>query len=198
MSKAPTRRPGTPTLRFHPLTLERWPDLETLFGKHGACGGCWCMYWIRKRSVFEKQKGSGNKRNLKRMVAACETLGLIGYAGSEPIGWCALGPRDRYSVLERSRILSPVDDKPVWSVVCFFVAKPFRRSGVTVALLDAAVQYAKKHRVRILEGYPVEPKKDPMPAAFAWTGLAAAFRKAGFTEVLRRSETRPIMRYEIR
>jgi GNAT superfamily N-acetyltransferase len=160
------------------------------------------MYWIRKRSVFEKQKGSGNKRTLKRMVAAAaavdEGLGLIAYAGRDPVGWCALGPRERYSVLERSRILKPVDEKPVWSVVCFFVAKPFRRSGVTVALLEAAVKYAKKHRARILEGYPVEPKKIPMPAAFAWTGLAAAFRKAGFTEVLRRSETRPIMRYKIR
>ncbi len=160
------------------------------------------MYWIRKRSVFEKQKGSGNKRTLKRMVAAAaavdEGLGLIAYAGRDPVGWCALGPRERYSVLERSRILKPVDEKPVWSVVCFFVAKPFRRSGVTVALLEAAVKYAKKHHARILEGYPIEPKKVPMPAAFAWTGLATAFRKAGFTDVLRRSETRPIMRYEIR
>jgi len=156
------------------------------------------MYWIRKRSVFEKQKGSGNKRALKKMVADGEGLGLIAYSDRDPVGWCALGPRERYSVLDRSRILRPVDEKPVWSVVCFFVAKPFRRSGVTVALLGAAVKYAKRHRARILEGYPVEPKKDPMPAAFAWTGLAAAFRKAGFTEVLRRSETRPIMRYEIR
>ena len=156
------------------------------------------MYWIRKRSVFEKQKGSGNKRGLKRMVASGDRLGLIAYAGREPVGWCALGPRERYSVLERSRILSPVDDQQVWSVVCFFVAKPFRRSGVTVALLAAAVQFAKRNRARILEGYPVEPKKDPMPAAFAWTGIAAAFRSAGFSEVLRRSETRPIMRYEIR
>ena len=113
------------------------------------------------------------------MVTAGEKLGLIAYRGREPIGWCALGPRARYSVLERSRILSPVDDEPVWSVVCFFVAKPFRRSGVTVALLGAAVEYARKQRARILEGYPVEPKKDSMPAVFAWTGIAAAFRKAG-------------------
>ncbi len=160
------------------------------------------MYWIRRRSVFEKQQGSGNKRTLNRMVAAAaavdEGLGLIAYAGRDPVGWCALGPRERYAVLKRSRILKPVDEKPVWSVVCFFVAKRFRRSGVTVALLNAAVKYAKKHHARILEGYPVEPKKVPMPAAFAWTGLATAFRKTGFTEVLRRSETRPIMRYEIR
>jgi GNAT superfamily N-acetyltransferase len=156
------------------------------------------MYWIRKRSVFDKQKGAGNKRALKKKVSDGEDLGLIAYAGREPVGWCALGPRERYSVLARSRILKPVDELPVWSVVCFFVVKSFRRSGVTVELLRAAARHARKRGARILEGYPVEPKKNPMPDVFAWTGLAAAFRKAGFKEVLRRSDTRPIMRYRIR
>jgi hypothetical protein len=52
----------------------------------------------------------------------------------------------------------------------------------------------KKQGGTVLEGYPVEPKKDKMDAAFAWTGFASAFKKAGFVEVTRRSETRPIMR----
>jgi hypothetical protein len=57
------------------------------------------------------------------------------------------------------------------------------------------MRYAKKQGAGILEGYPVEPKKDKMPDAFAWTGIASAYRAAGFEEVARRSETRPIMRY---
>ncbi|NIN00486.1 MAG: hypothetical protein GTO24_21110 [candidate division Zixibacteria bacterium] len=48
-----------------------------------------------------------------------------------------------------------------------------------------------------LEGYPVEPRKERMPAAFACTGLASAFRRAGFVEIARRSKTRPIMRFSI-
>ncbi len=45
-----------------------------------------------------------------------------------------------------------------------------------------------------VEGYPVEPKKKPMPPVFAAMGLASAFRQAGFKEQARRSDTRPIMR----
>ncbi|MFQ5778845.1 MAG: GNAT family N-acetyltransferase, partial [Terriglobia bacterium] len=175
-------------------TPRRWRDLEMLFGERGACGGCWCMYWRLRRSRFEKQKGKGNKRALKRIVRSGEVPGLLAYVGREPIGWCALAPRASYPVLANSRILQPVDDKPVWSVSCFFVARLFRRRGVAVRLLRAAVGYARRRSANIVEGYPVEPKQGAMPDAFVWTGLASAFRRAGFVEVARRSPTRPIMR----
>jgi GNAT superfamily N-acetyltransferase len=186
------------SLSFHPLTPDRWRDLETLFGERGACGGCWCMWPRLKRSPYEQQKGQGNKKAFKKIVASGEIPGILAYAGGQPVGWCALAPRETYLVLENSRILQRVDDQPVWSVTCFFVAKPFRRQGMTVALLRAAVEHAKKRGARIVEGYPVEPKKGKTADAFAWTGLASAFRQAGFVEVLRRSETRPIMRKEIK
>jgi GNAT superfamily N-acetyltransferase len=182
-------------IKVQPLTLERWADLEKLFGKRGACGGCWCMYWRITRSQFDKQKGSGNKRALKRITKKGEVPGLMAYAGGEPVAWCSLAPRETFPVLERSRVLKPVDDQPVWSIVCFFVSKAYRRRGVSVELLKAAVRYAKQRGAHIVEGYPVEPKKPPTPDAFAWTGLASAFRQAGFKEVERRSPTRPIMRW---
>jgi len=193
----PSERASMPALEFHPLTLERWKDLEALFGKQGACGGCWCMWWRLKRSQFEKQKGEENKRALKKIVDSGEIPGLLAYANNQPIAWCSVAPRETYPVLERSRRLKRIDDQPVWSVVCFFVAKPLRRKGVTVKLLRAVVEYVKEQGARIVEGYPVEPKKTRMPDAFAYTGLVSTFRKAGFVEVLRRSETRPIMRYLI-
>jgi len=190
----PSKPASTPDLEFHPLTAERWRDLEILFGPHGACGGCWCMWWRLTRSQFNRQKGEGNKKALRKIVDSGETPGIIAYAKDQPVAWCSVSPRERYLALERSRILRRVDDEPVWSVVCFFVAKTFRGRGVTVALLRGAAEYAKKHGARIVEGYPVEPKR-PMPAAFLFTGVASAFQKAGFVEVLRRSETRSIMRY---
>jgi len=156
------------------------------------------MWWRLKRSEFEKQKGEGNKKVLKKIVDSGEVPGLLAYANCQPIAWCSVAPRESYPVLERSRTLKRIDDQPVWSVVCFFVAKPFRRKGVTVKLLRAAVEYAKEQGAKIVEGYPVEPKKTRMPDAFAWTGPVSSFRKAGFVEVLRRSETRPIMRYFIK
>ena len=152
------------------------------------------MYWIRSHAQFEKHKGSGNKRALKKIVSSGQELGLIAYAEGEPVGWCAFGPRERYLRLAGSRVLKPVDQQSVWSVVCFFVAKDFRRSGLSVELARAAAQHAGKRGARLLEAYPVDPGEKTMPAAFAWTGLAATFRRAGFREVVRRSKTRPIMR----
>lgn len=188
--------PPTPlNLEIHPLSPDRWADLETLFGEHGATGGCWCMYWRLKRADFETQKGEGNRQAFKTIVQAGEPPGLLAYAEGQPVGWCALGPRADYGTLARSRVLKPVDEQPVWSIVCFFIAKPFRRRGVSEALLKAAVAYARERGAQIVEGYPYKPKKDRLPDVFAYTGLASSFRRVGFVEVLRRSETRPIMRY---
>ena len=184
-------------LEFHPLVPERWKDLEILFGKTGACGGCWCMWWRLKRSQFEKQKGLQNKKALKKIVDSGEIPGILAYTNGQPIAWCSVAKRRMYPVLERSRILKRIDDEPVWSVVCFFVTKSFRHKKVTVKLLQTVIEYVSERGGKIIEGYPVEPKKNQISDVFAWTGLASAFRKAGFVEVVRRSPTRPIMRYTI-
>jgi GNAT superfamily N-acetyltransferase len=181
-------------LTFAPLTPERWADLETLFGPRGACGGCWCMVWRLGRSEWERGKGEGNRHAFKGVVDAGERPGVIAYAGGVPAGWCAVAPRDTYPALSRSLILKPVDDSPVWSISCLFVARSYRRQGLTTHLLVAAFTFAVSRGATIVEGYPVEPRGPDMPAAFAWTGIASAFRDAGFVEVARRSESRPIMR----
>jgi GNAT superfamily N-acetyltransferase len=184
-------------IEFHPLTSDRWIDLEKLFDPRGACGGCWCMWWKLSRSQFMKQRGEENKKAFKNIVDSGNIPGIVAYLKDQPIGWCAVAPREVYPSLERSRLLKRVDDRSVWSVVCFFVAKQFRHKGLMVRLLGAAVDYVKSNDGAILEGYPIESKSGRMPDPFAYTGVSSAFRKAGFREVLRRSETRPIMRYMI-
>ena len=189
-----------PTNRLvaRPVTPGRWDDLVRLFGERGACGGCWCMLYKQTRSEFEKRKGAGNRRALKRLIDRGTVPGLLGYIGRESVAWCAMEPRTAYPSLERSRILQPVDDQPVWSVTCFFVAKAWRRQGIATLLLDAAASYARRRGARIVEGYPTIPKKDPMPDVFACIGIASAFERVGFHEVARRSPTRPIMRRSLR
>src|SRR5215510_7551601 len=119
-------------ITVHPLTHERWKDLETLFGPKGAYGGCWCMFFRRPRSEWsEGCKNNGNKRAFKRLVQK-EAPGLLAYVGDEPAGWCAVAPREEYGGLARSRTLQPIDDLPVWSVTCFYVARAHRKQGVTV------------------------------------------------------------------
>jgi len=194
----PSNRRAGPSLEIHPLTSDRWTDFETLFGERGACGGCWCMLWRLKRSEFERGKGQGNKESMRSLVASGEVPGLLAYAAGEPVGWCAVAPREDYPALERSRVLKPIDSQPVWSVSCLFVKKGHRKQGVSVRLLRAAVEYVRAQGGLIVEGYPVEPKAEKVPDVFAWTGLVSAFEQAGFVECARGSPTRPIMRFEIR
>ncbi len=180
-------------LTFHPATPERWSDLERLFGERGACAGCWCMWWRLKRSQWDAQRGDGNRAALKALMESGEVPGILSYAGAEPVGWCSVAPRESFPALERSRSLKRVDQEPVWSIVCFFVARQFRRQGLTVRLLEAALEYVRSQGGRIVEGYPTRPSK---PSADAWLymGLSSAFLRAGFSEVTRPSTTRSIMR----
>ena len=190
------RSTGTPdpTIVFQPLTVDRWRDLEVLFGPRGGCGGCWCMTWRLPRARFEKGKGPGNRAAFRRRVRSGPPPGLLAYIDGTPVGWCAVAPRAEYEYLARSRVLRPIDDRIVWSVSCLFVAKPYRRHGISVKLLRAAVEMAGKAGAEIVEGYPVVPYASRMPDAFAWTGTLSAFRAAGFDEVARGSPKRPIMR----
>ena len=185
------------SLSYHPLTPDLWDAFEALFGDRGACGGCWCMFWRRSRPDFNAGKGAGNKKAMKALVAKKAEPGILAFAGDTAVGWCAVAPREDYQALGRSRILKAVDDTLVWSVSCLFVAKGYRNRGVSVGLLKAATDFVAERGGAVIEGYPVEPKSSEMPAAFAWTGIASAFLRAGFHEHRRGSKTRPIMRFVI-
>ena len=182
-------------LQFHPLTTDKWMDFESLFGPRGACGGCWCMFWRLTRKEFERHKGEGNRKAMKAIVEAGKIPGILAFAQDRAVAWCSVAPREHFTALARSRILKPLDNLPVWSISCFFVEKNYRHKGLSTQMIKAAVDYVKKNGGSVVEAYPVEPKKDKMADAFAWTGLASAFIKAGFKECARRSETRPIMRF---
>jgi len=152
------------------------------------------MWWRMNRAEWNRRRGEGNRKAFRKLVRSGAEPGVLAYADGEPVGWCAIAPREEYPLLGRGRILTPVDDQPVWSVTCFFIARGFRHQGLSTALLKAAVEFARARGARIVEGYPHDAKK-PTADAFVYTGLASAFQKAGFREVARRSKTRPIMRW---
>lgn len=148
------------------------------------------------RREYERNKGEGNRKAMRAMVERGEVPGVLGFLGDKAVAWCSLGPREEFSWLSRSRLFrQPVDAQPVWSIVCLFVAKDHRGRGMSVQMIKGACAFAARLGAQCIEAYPVAPRKSPMPPVFAFNGLASAFLAAGFREVERRSETRPIMRY---
>lgn len=189
-------------LTVHPLTPDRWADLETLF-KAAGCSiarSCWCMFYrvsgAQPAPPAGTIRGAMNKARFKAVVDAGPPPGLIGYRGKTPVGWVSLGPREDYAKLQRSSVMKPVDDLPVWSIVCFVVPSEFRSQGVARALLDGAVKYAKKQGATLLEAYPVD-KPGRSHDEFMWFGSKGMFDKAGFEEVARRKPQRPVVRLRV-
>lgn len=188
---------------MHPVTEDRWDDLATLFGRRGADAGCWCMYYRKSASGHAKTTNERNRRALRRRVKNGNTPGLIGYLNGEPAGYIGISPREQFPRLQRSRTLHPVDDKPVWSVVCFFIGPRFRGRGIAHDLLRAAIDCVAHQGGEIVEAYPKDVTDNPASAAAAYPGVPSLFQKAGFREVARRTadkrfRPRPIMRYAIR
>lgn len=188
--------PNLQSLDYQPLSKKNWPQLQQLFGERGACGGCWCMHWRLTNKEYERNKGSGNKQLFYDLIISKAPLGILAFFQGEPIAWCSVSPRDSLPRLETSRILKRVDNKPVWSITCLFLKKEFRRKGLSKSIIKAACDYAKAQGASIIEAYPIIPKKEKMPDAFAWVGFANAFEQAGFEAVAQPSETRLYMRYQ--
>ena len=191
-----------PTIEVLPATAKRWTDLERLFGANGAYSNCWCMFWRMTHTDFNRMKAAERKTRLQLLTLGARPPGVIAYVDGTPAGWCSLGPREDYIALERSRNLRRVDDRPVWSVVCFFVAKPYRRQGLALALLKGAVGYAAAQGAKIVEAYPLDLQTPRLQGAHltgtsGYMGIASVFREAGFSEAARTSETQVIMRYYV-
>lgn len=186
-------------LTVAPLTRDRWSDLEAIFNAKGCsvARGCWCMAYRLSGSRGALPPGvtraQANRAGLKALVDAGNPPGLIGYRGKVPIGWVSISPREEYAKLKRSPVMKPVDEQPVWSIICFVVPAEHRGQGVAQALLTGAVAYAKKHGAALIEAYPVD-KPTRSNDDSMWFGAKSMYDKAGFKEVARRKPQRPIVR----
>jgi len=180
-------------LKVRPLTAELWPALEDLFGPLGACSGCWCMYW-RIGAAYRKRPRAQNKADFRRVVDEGPPPGLLAFEGDLAVGWCQITPRAALPQLDRTWRLRRVDDVPVWSISCLYVRKGYRQKGIARALIEAAIEAAKKAGVPALEAYPLDRRLTPSSTS---TGFATTYAKAGFKTVARHVPPRPIMRYDL-
>jgi GNAT superfamily N-acetyltransferase len=195
----PSRKSDKPVLEFHPVTIDRWRDLVQLFEHHGNPGYCWCMRWRARSAEFLPLKTQGRKNALKQMVRTGTPIGILGYLDGAPVGWCSIAPRETCTHLEHSTTLKRVDDLPIWSVVCFFVNRKMRGQHFALDLLRAAVEYARSQGAAVIEGYPVEPRKNAsgqlQPAIYNFMGYVSTFRQAGFRDITPPGRDRRVMRY---
>ncbi len=181
-------------LAFHPVTQERLPDLARFSQRHGKFRYCSCMRWRLSSTDYKRSTKESRVAALDDLVRHGTPVGVLAYQDGEPVGWCSVAPRDTYAALERFRGLPRLDDAPVWSVVCFFVASSARRNGVTLGLLRAAVEYAVSQGATIVEGYPVEPGA----RLYTYMGSPATFLRAGFRDVTPPGQERLVMRYIVK
>jgi ribosomal protein S18 acetylase RimI-like enzyme len=189
-------------LDVRPLTPARWADLVALFTGRGSgqVRGCWCMYY-RRSGRADIPAGTSvaefNRAALKSLVDSGVAPGLIGYRDDKPIAWVSLGPRADYAKLVKSPVMRAVDDKPVWSVVCFYTAPEARGRHVAEAMLAHAADFARANGATLLEAYPVD-KRERARDENVWFGTKAMYDRAGFTEVARRKPARPVVRKALR
>jgi predicted GNAT family acetyltransferase len=185
--------------RVEPLTLDNWPAFERLFGKNGACMGCWCMYWRVPRKDYDAARGPAAKRMFKKRVKDGPPPGVVAFEAGEAVGWLQIGPRpDTPQWNTPKRLSAPTKpeqarDENVWGATCFFVKAGHRRQGISDALLKGGIAMAKANGARVLEACPIDPV-GRMDVVSLYVGHVSVFKRAKFKEVARRKENRPLMR----
>jgi ribosomal protein S18 acetylase RimI-like enzyme len=187
---------------IHPLTEDRWDDLAALFEQGGDPKWCWCQFYRVRGLDWSNSSADGNRERLATLTRDGPPPGLVGYQDGRAVGWVSLAPRPAYDRLTHAKLLAPVDDKPVWSIVCFVVSRSARGQGVAKALLDGAIAWAKDQGATILEAYPSDVKGRKVPAANLYHGSLSMFEDAGFEVVARRqfnktTPVRPIVRRDL-
>ncbi len=190
-------------VRIHPVTADRWDDLRVLLAPRGeGADACWCLAWRLPSGEFGRLPGPDREDRLHELVDGPVPPGLLAYVDDEPAGWCHVGPRTAMARLVRSTTIRPVDDLPVWSVVCFVVRTGYRRRGLAEELLHEAVAFAAAHGAPALEGYPVETGGARLSTSLAYVGTTGMFERAGFARVAATDATsarRPrwVMRHDL-
>jgi GNAT superfamily N-acetyltransferase len=204
VTRAAAKQPDAPAeLDIQPLTTARFADLAELFNEGGDPKWCWCQYFRKQGLDWTNSTTSKNRSSLEALAARPDLApGLIGYRDGRVVGWVSLAPREDYGRLENAKVLARVDDRPVWSIVCFVVSRKARGQGVAAALLQGAIAYARANGATMLEAYPVAVTRGRISPANAFHGVQSMYEKAGFSVVATRqwnksSPVRPIVRLDL-
>jgi GNAT superfamily N-acetyltransferase len=171
------------TWETHPVTPDRFEDFADVVNPNRRATHCWCLsHRLRQRDV-EELGGGDREAAMRRLCERPDPPGVVTYRDGVPVGWCNVGARADIPRLAHSTLIRPVDDVPVWSIVCVVVRGGHRRRGVTGPLLEGAVAYAASRGAPAVEAYPVDPGERRMDTTMAFVGTRSMFERAGFEVV---------------
>lgn len=170
------------TWETHPLTTSRFDDFADVINPNRRANHCWCLsHRLRAKEIEEL--GDGDRETAMRRLAARKVPpGVVTYLDGTPVGWCNIGPREDIPRLVHSKLITPIDDVPVWSIICVVVRGGHRKQGVTEHLINGAVEWAASKGAPAVEAYPVDPQ-GRMDTTMAFVGTVSMFSRAGFTQV---------------
>lgn len=184
-------------------TPATWAAVEELFGTKGEPSRCWCRWFALTGKDWAATPTRDRRELLKSAFQTGPAPGVLAFRDGRPVGWCAVEPRAKYPRLKRSRIvraaevLQPEDGLDLWAVSCFVVAPNHRRTGVSSALLAAAVDHAFNNGADIIEAYPVDTvQRTKATASDLFHGTLSLFMAAGFHPVSESVPGRPVMRLD--
>lgn len=165
-----------------PAEPGRWDDVLRLIS--GPSQQCTCQYWRMSSGDYGRSTLDQRVEALRRQIEDQPAPGMVAYVDGQAVGWCGFGVRSGLERLVRSRTIPAIDDRPVWSIICFQVRPGHRRRGVTHALLQAVIEYAKVMDAPALEAYPVDPGGKRLNTTDLYVGTVSLFEKAGFRRVV--------------
>ena len=170
-------------LDIRPVTPDRIDDFVRVANPNRRASHCWCLsHRLTAPEVAELGNGS-REQAFRALAGRANPPGVIGYDDGEPVGWCSIGPRSENTRLARSRLIRPLDDLPVWSIICIVIRGGHRRRGYTTPLITGAVEYAAARGAPAVESYPVDAGSGRIDLTMAFVGTRAMFEKAGFEVV---------------
>ncbi|HHZ09692.1 MAG TPA: GNAT family N-acetyltransferase [Rhizobiales bacterium] len=190
------------TIEIRPLTPGLWPAFEDLFGKQGACYGCWCTHFRLPPAVRRENDRVRNKDFMRARIEAGPPPGLLAFDGDRAVGWMQIGPRaDVPEWNNAGRVSAPLEpahaaDPAVWAISCFFIRTSARGRGLTHRLVEAGIGFARENGARLLEACPMDRSKDSRSVGL-YVGSTRVFERAGFFPVVSRKAGRPLMRLDL-
>src|SRR4051794_13980503 len=177
------------SIEIRPATVARFDDVAIMLGpKNPNSSVCWCLSHRVDSKINRELVGRAWGEYVRKLCGRRVAPGVLAYDDVEVVGWAAIAPRSELP-FARSTMIPHVDDLPVWSAWCIRVRPGHRGKGISHALLDGAVAYARSRGAPVVEGYPVDNRGEKVDLTMAYVGTRKLFTDAGFTKA---SDTRSV------